>query len=233
MVFHRGKLGQLVPCLLMLALFAQPVCADEAVPSPECDNASVQQPDEVKISIPEIVVDEYRNTAQDLAVMTGLHNDLNSQLGGITTGQPLVAYEIDPNLSLLPSRAGVCARPSLKLTVGYSSLNVYMNIDIPRNSCIYNSIFSHEMHHVDIYKHYLSRNIEQIRKSVADKFNGRSYRFNSIFEAKQYIEILGQVFSQHLQEQFMHEVYAEQAGLDTQTEYSRIQLECAQAGHGL
>jgi hypothetical protein len=105
-------------------------------------------------------------------------------------------------------------------------MSVYMDREIPRNSCIYNAIFAHEMHHVAIYKDYITRNIEQIKQNVEAKFNGTVYYFPSIFAAKQYTEILGQVFSQHVSDRFLGEVYAEQRALDTQSEYTRMQNEC-------
>ena len=43
----------------------------------------------------------------------------------------------------------------------------------------------------------------------------------------------GEVTIDHLREKFIHEVNTEQAALDTQAEYSRMQLQCLPAGHSL
>ncbi len=158
--------------------------------------------------------------------MSGLYNETHRSIGGLTSAEPLVDYSVEPNMTILQDRSGVCARPALRLVLGYSAMNVYMDREIPRSSCIYNAIFAHEMHHVSIYREYLVRNLGSFRKAVDDKFDGRTYRFKSIYEAKQYIEILGQVFVQKLQSQFYREVMEEQRALDTQAEYTRMQSEC-------
>lgn len=214
----------------MLAVLATRCCivhADELTAESACDALTARLANTLKASIPDVGIDEYRNNSEDLAVISELHSDSHSYIGGITTASPLVEYEVEPNLALLPGKQGVCARPSISVVMGYSAISVLMNIEIPRNSCLYNSVFAHEMHHVDIYRHYINRNLDTFKSSVDAKFNGKSYLFNSIFEAKQYTEILGQVFAQHLKEKFMSEVNAEQKALDTQTEYARIQLECS------
>jgi hypothetical protein len=205
--------------------------ADEAAYEAECNAIAPRQANEVKASIAEIAVDESRSTSDDLAFMSGLYNEIDRSIGGITSADPLVHYQIDPNLALLPDRKGVCARPAIRLTIGYSSMNVFMDREIPRGSCLYNAIFAHEMHHVAIYKDYISHHIGQIRNDLDDKFNGKTYFFESLFKAKQYVEILGQVFTQHVREKYLGEVNAEQTALDTQAEYSRMQLECLPAGH--
>jgi hypothetical protein len=217
--------------MVFLALCGEAACAVESTSADDCVVIAPREANTVKSFIPDVAIDEYRNNAEDLAVMTGIHSDFNTYLGGITTANPLVDYEIEPNLAFLPDQNGVCARPAMKLTVGYSTMNVYMNIEIPRNTCIYNSIFSHEMHHVSIYKDYINHHIEQIRQSVEEKFDGKTYRFPTLFAAKQYVAILGQLFAQRVREKFLNEVYAEQEALDTQAEYSRIQLACVPVGH--
>ena len=216
---------------VILLLHSGKALPHAALSNEACNTVTTGQPNEVHVSIPEVVINEYANNSDDLAFMTGLHNDFGSRLGGITSANILVGYEIEPNIALLSDQQGVCAKPALKLTVGYSTLSVYMNIEIPRNSCLYNSIFSHEMHHVAIYKNYLADNIDRIRKMVDEKFNGRAYAFSTLFEAKQYVEILGEVFSQQMRERLSREVNLLQSALDTQTEYTRIQLECAPSGH--
>ena len=173
-----------------------------------------------------LTIDESRSTTEDLAVMASAYNSMERQIGGITSAEPLIEYEIESNMALLPNKQGICARPSLKLTLGYASMSVFMDREIPHNSCIYNSIFAHEMHHVAIYNDYIRHNIDFIKQRVDEKFNGKSYFFNSLFAAKQYVEILGQVFTQQVRDQFLGEVYAEQRALDTQSEYTRMQNEC-------
>ena len=180
----------------------------------------------VQLAIPGINLDESHSTSEDMAVMSGLYNEPHRSIGGLTTAQPLVEYVVSPNMAILPDRSGVCVRPSLQLTLGYSELNVYMDREIPRASCIYNAIFAHEMHHVAIYKDYLAKHLEQFRGLVDQKFNGRTYFFPAIFEAKQYVDILGQVLVQRIQSTFFSEVFAEQHALDTLGEYTRMQSEC-------
>lgn len=75
--------------------------------------------------------------------------------------------------------------------------------------------------------------VDESTQNIDTKFDGRAYYFRSIFEAKQYAQILGEVTIQHLREKFIHEVNAEYAALDTQAEYSRMQLQCLPAGHPL
>lgn len=212
--------------LLVAALLLAPSLASAETLEEQCARIAPRQANQVNVSIAKLTVDESKSTTEDLAVMAGLYNGIDRQLGGITSADPLVAHEIEPNMALLPDNKGVCARPSIKLTVGYASMSVYMDREIPRNSCIYNAIFAHEMHHVAIYKGYFTRNIEQIKQNVEAKFNGTVYYFPSIFAAKQYTEILGQVFTQHVSDRFLGEVYAEQRALDTQSEYTRMQSEC-------
>jgi hypothetical protein len=209
----------------VFVLFCRMPCAAETTPEDECEALTPRQQNEVSISIPKISVDESGNTSNDLADMAGTHNDARKSTGGITSATPLIDYEIFPNLALLPDRKGVCARPAFRLRIGHSSINIYMDREIQRGSC-YNAILTHEMHHVQIYKNYSNHHIEQIRKNVEDKFNGRVYFFKSIFAAKQYVEILGQVFIQHVGEKFFAEVNAEQNALDTEAEYLRVQREC-------
>jgi hypothetical protein len=158
--------------------------------------------------------------------MAGLYNESDRVIGGLTSAVPLVEYEVVPNYFILPNQKGICARPALLLTVGYSAMKVSMDREIPRESCIYNAIFAHEMHHVSIYKNYIESHIEQMKQHVDAKFNGSAYHFNSVNEAKQYMEILGQVFIQKLRDGFLSEVEVEQTALDTQAEYSRMQLSC-------
>ncbi len=207
-------------------LFGGLSCAAERTLEAQCADMAPFQPNMVKVSIAEIAIDESRSTTEDLAVMAGLYNGMDRAIGGLTSAEPLVDYVIEPNFVLLPNGQGVCARPSIALTVGYSAMNVYMDREIPRGSCIYNAIFAHEMHHVAIYKDYLKHHLDEIRQRVDSKFNGNIYVFKSIFEAKQYVEILGQVFSHHVKETFFGDVYAEQNALDTQAEYTRMQGEC-------
>lgn len=218
-------MGFLINALVAALLLAPSLVSAEALEE-QCDRIAPWEANQVNVSIAELTVDQSKSTTEDLAVMAGLYNGIDRQLGGITSADPLVAHEMEPNMALLPDNKGVCVRPSIKLTVGYATMNVYMDREIPRNSCIYNAIFAHEMHHVAIYKDYFTRNIEQIKQSVEAKFNGTVYYFPSIFDAKQYTEILGQVFTQHVSDRFLGEVYAEQRALDTQSEYTRMQSEC-------
>jgi hypothetical protein len=227
---YGNKFWQLSPiCIVLLTViifYSRVSFAVESVSEDQCFAITTLQPNEVNISIAKISIDESRSTSEDMAVMAGLYNGIDRSIGGLTSAEPLIDYKVDPNLALLPDEKGVCARPSIKLTIGYSSMNIYMDREIAHSSCIYNVIFAHEMHHVAIYKDYISRNFEQIKQSAENKFNGRTYVFNSIFEAKQYIEILGQVFIQHVREKFLSEVSAEQVALDSQTEYTRMKNQC-------
>lgn len=216
---------------LLSCLFALSAIAGEPTPEQACDAIAERTANTVTPSIPELVVDEATQTTEDLALMSGFHNDNRSTVGGITASAPLVRHEIISNLVLLPDGKGVCARPAIHLTIGYQHLSVFMDWEIPRNSCIYNAIFAHEMHHVAIYKDYLKNHLDAFRQNTDAKFNGKPYFFKSLYEAKQYIEILGDVFTQHLKAQFMAEVSAEQYALDTEAEYSRMQMECAGGGH--
>jgi len=199
--------------------------AEDATQS-TCDDIAPRTANAVQMSIAEIVIDESHSTKEDMAVMSGLYNELNRAIGGLTTAEPMVKSEVVANMVIKPDQSGVCARPALKLVVGYSAMNVYMDREIPRSTCIYNAIFAHEMHHVAIYKDYIRNHLDEIRQRVDEKFNGRAYTFKSIFEAKQYVEILGQVFVQRVTEQFFHDVTAQQMALDTQAEYTRMQSEC-------
>lgn len=217
--------------LLQLLILSCGALASEADDVAACDAMTQSQPNLVQIAMPALVVDEVTSNTEDMAVMSGLYNDLGRTIGGITSATPLIEYEVVSNLALLPNQRGVCAKPSISMRVGYQTMAVYMDSEIPRSSCIYNAIFAHEMHHVAIYKDYVASHLEQIRQGADEKFNGRAYFFKSLFQAKQYVEILGQVFAQRVREKFMHEVNAEQAALDTQAEYSRMQLECVSAGH--
>lgn len=217
---------RLTICSILTLLFSTHGYAADASQEAVCAEIAPRSANEVKTSIAEIVVDESRSTSEDMAVMSGLYNELNRSIGGLTTAEPLVDSRIEPNLAILPDQSGVCARPAFRLTIGYSAMNVYMDREIPRSSCIYNAIFAHEMHHVAIYKDYLTHHLAQIRQRVDEKFNGKTYVFRSIFEAKQYVDILGQVFAQHVREQFFREVIGEQQALDTLAEYTRMQSEC-------
>lgn len=209
--------------LLVLASHGRVMAASQET---TCAEIAPRSANVVNPSIAEIAIDESRSTSEDMAVMSGLYNVMNRSIGGLTAAEPLVEYRIEPNLAILPDQSGVCARPAFKLTIGYSAMNVYMDREIPRSSCIYNAIFAHEMHHVAIYKDYLAQHLEPLRQRVDEKFNGKAYVFRSIGEAKQYVEILGQVFAQHVREQFFGEVIAEQQALDTLAEYTRMQSEC-------
>jgi len=196
-----------------------------------CSRLIVSQPNKVSSAIPELLVDESTTTTEDLAVMSGLYNDIGRSIGGITSAQALVESEVISNMALLPNQRGVCAKPAINMRVGYQSLSVFMDRELVRSSCIYNAIFAHEMHHVAIYKDYVSEHLAQIQQSADDKFNGKVYFFPTLFQAKQYIETLGQVFAQHVRDKFTREVNARQAALDTQAEYSRMQLECTSTGY--
>jgi hypothetical protein len=211
---------------LMATFWLHPAFADEEAPIEACNRLVPAVSNSVDTAIPDVRIDEDRNNTEDLAAMAGLYNDRSHRLGGITYAAPKFDYEVDPNLALLPENQGVCARPAMHLTLGYNNFSIFMNIDLPRGTCLYNAVLSHEMHHVDIYRNYLSRNLPRFKQQVEDKFNGRIYHFNTIYEAKQYTEILGQVFMQKLQRVFTSEVNAEQAALDTQAEYARVQLSC-------
>lgn len=191
-----------------------------------CGKITHAQENQIAIAIPEMTLDEATSTTEDLAVMSGLYNDIGRSIGGITSAIPLLDYEVMPNLALLPEHRGVCASPAIRMKVGYRSLGVYMDREIPRSSCIYNAIFAHEMHHVAIYKNYVTAHLDRIKHSADAKFNGKIYYFDTLFQAKQYVEILGDVFAKNMRERFFSEVNAEQAALDTQSEYSRMQLEC-------
>jgi hypothetical protein len=210
----------------MLSLAGLAVAA-EAEDEAACDTITQRQQNQVVLSMPELTVDEATATTEDLAVMSGLYNDIGRSIGGITSATPLVEYKMDSSLALLPDQRGVCAKPAITLRLGYQTLGVYMDREIPRSSCIYNAIFAHEMHHVAIYKDYLTRHLEEIRQGADAKFNGRAYFFPTLFQAKQYLEILGEVYVGHVREKFLHEVNAEQRALDTQAEYSRMQMECS------
>jgi hypothetical protein len=131
---------QLFKITAMILFFAMPLASAETVEE-QCARIAPQQSNQVNVSIAELTVDESKSTTEDLAVMAGLYNGIDQQLGGLTSAEPLVAHEIEPNLALLPDNKGVCARPSIKLTVGYASMSVYMDREIPRNSCIYNAPF--------------------------------------------------------------------------------------------
>ena len=219
-----------LPCLMitlgMAVVWTHSAHADEDPVIAECSQLVSSLPNSVDSALPAVRIDEDRNNSEDLAYIAGFHNDRNHRLGGITNAIPKFDYEVDPNLAFLPDNRGVCARPALHLTLGYNNFSIFMNIDLPRNTCLYNAVLSHEMHHVDIYRNYLNKNLPRFKQLVDDKFNGRAYRFNTIYEAKQYTEILGQVFMQKLQHLFSSEVNAEQADLDTQAEYARVQLSC-------
>lgn len=217
--------------LLQLLIWTGGVLASEAEDEASCDAMIQRQQNQISITMPDLVIDEATTTTEDLAVMSGLYNDLGRAIGGITSAIPLIEFKVSPNLSLLPNQRGVCAKPAISMRVGYQTMGVYMDREIPRSSCIYNAIFAHEMHHVAIYKDYVASHLEQIKQSADAKFNGKAYFFRSLFQAKQYVEILGDEFVQHAREKFIHEVNAEQAALDTQAEYSRMQMECISAGH--
>ena len=207
--------------LFSLTSFANPLSVDD-----ECQSLAPRSSNVVKTSIAEIAIDQSSSTTSDLADMAGLYNESDRVIGGLTSAVPLVEYEVVPNYLILPNQKGLCARPTLLLTIGYSAIKISMDREIPRESCIYNAIFAHEMHHVSIYKNYIDTHVEQMKQNVAAKFNEGAYHFNSINEAKQYMEILGQVFIQKLRDKFLSEVEAEQVALDTQAEYSRMQLSC-------
>lgn len=207
--------------LFSLVAFSNPVSVDDV-----CHSLAPRSSNLVKTSIAEITIDQSSNTTSDLADMAGLYNESDRVIGGLTSAVPLVEYEVVPNYLILPNQKGICARPALLLTVGYSNMKISMDREIPRESCIYNAIFAHEMHHVSIYKNYIDTHVEQMKQNVAVKFNEGAYHFNSINEAKQYMEILGQVFIRKLRDKFLSEVEVEQAALDTQAEYSRMQLSC-------
>lgn len=221
----RCALSKLRWCGPILLTFSLQGYAMDATQS-TCDDIAPRAANEVQVSIAEIAIDESHSTKEDMAVMSGLYNELNRSIGGLTTAEPMVKHEMIANMVILADQSGVCARPALKLVVGYSAMNVYMDREIPRSTCIYNAIFAHEMHHVAIYKDYIHNRLDQIRQRVDEKFNGKVYSFKSIFEAKQYVEILGQVFAQRISEQFFNEVIAQQMALDTQAEYTRMQSEC-------
>jgi hypothetical protein len=232
--FSAGKRGNIFPQFTLGVIFLLTVLVSFSTMSLAVENATEAlcaaitplQPNEVKSSIAGISIDETKSTSQDMAEIAGLYNGIDKSIGGLTSAEPLLEYEVDPNLSLMRDREGVCARPSIRLTIGYSAMKIYMDREIPHSSCIYNAIFAHEMHHVAIYKDYISRNIEQIRQTVENKFNGSTYFFQSISEAKQYTGILGQVLIQHIREKFLSDVYAEQSALDSETEYRRMQNQC-------
>ncbi len=207
--------------LLSGVVFANPISTDG-----ECLNISPTSSNLVKTSIATVEVDQSSSTSSDLADMAGLYNESDRVIGGLTSATPLVEYEVDPNYFILPNQKGLCARPALLLTVGYSAIKVSVDREIPRESCIYNAIYAHEMHHVSIYKNYIDTHVKQMKQDVDAKFNGSAYHFNSINEAKQYMEILGLIFIQKLRDKFLSEVEAEQTALDTQAEYSRMQLSC-------
>lgn len=220
----RAAMRVLLTALMMLA--AGTAVAAEAGHEEACAAITPRIENQVRTAVPEVVIDEASQTTDDLAVMSGFRNDSRNTVGGVTAATPLIEYEVVSNLAIPANRQGVCARPAIKLTLGYKNLNVYMDWEIPRGSCIYNAIFAHEMHHVAIYKDYLNRRIGQVRQSADAKFDGRTYFFRSLYEAKQYVEILGEVFARHVSDQFFSEINAEQAALDNQAEYSRMQMEC-------
>lgn len=207
-------------------LFSEVAYANSVDADDECQSLSPTSRNLVKTAISEVAIDQSNSTTSDLADMAGLYNESDRVIGGLTSAVPLVEYEVVPNYLILPNQKGICARPALLLTVGYSAMKVSMDREIPRESCIYNAIFAHEMHHVSIYKNYIESHVEQMKQHVDAKFNGSAYHFNSINEAKQYMEILGQMFVQKLRDGFLSEVEAEQVALDTQAEYSRMQLSC-------
>lgn len=215
---------------MLLVLITFKVTAAENLQT-QCETLATRADNQVITAIPDIVVDEYSHTSDDLAFLSGFHNDNWQSVGGVTSAIPLVKHEVVSNMALLPNGQGVCVRPAINVTVGYQTMSIFMENEIPRQSCIYNAIFAHEMHHVSIFKDYLVNHQQQIKQSVNEKFDGRAYYFKTIFEAKQYIEILGDVFIQHLKQKFIGEVNIEQAALDTQAEYSRMQMECLPAGH--
>lgn len=217
--------------MFILLLVTIGAVAGEIASSAECEAVTKRTDNLVKTSIPELVVDEFSRTTDELAFMSGFHNDNSQEVGGVTSAIPLVQQEVMPNMAILPGSKGVCIRPAINIIIGYQSLSVFMDNEIPRRSCIYNAIFAHEMHHVSIFKDYIANHQKQIKQSMDDKFNGRAYYFRSIFEAKQYAQISGEATAQHLTEKFISEVNAEQAALDTQAEYSRMELQCLPAGH--
>ena len=216
-------------CLYLTAisfLFSEVAFANAVSANDECLNLSPTSGSLVRTSIANVTIDQSSSTTSDLADMAGLYNESDRMIGGLTSAIPLVEYEVVPNYLILPNQKGICARPALLLTVGYSAMKVSMDREIPRESCIYNAIFAHEMHHVSIYKSYIDTHIEQMKQHVDAKFNGSAYHFSSVNEAKQYMDILGQIFIQKFRDQFFSEVEAEQTALDTQVEYSRMQLSC-------
>jgi hypothetical protein len=222
-----SKLGLI--CLYLLVnvfLFSEIAFANAVGADEECQKLSPTSSNRIETSISEIAIDQSSSTTSDLADMAGLYNESDRVIGGLTSAVPLVEYEVVPNYLILPNQKGICARPALILTVGYSAMKVSMDREIQRESCIYNAIFAHEMHHVSIYKNYIKSHIVQMKQHVDAKFNGSAYYFNSVNEAKQYMEILGQVFIQKLRDRFLSEVEVEQTALDTQAEYSRMQLSC-------
>lgn len=224
--WHKRVAAKIESVLVLIAFCCQSSLAIAGPFEEQCAEIAPRQSNVVNVSMAELTIDESRSTTEDLAIMAGTYNGMDRQIGGVASAEPLIEHKIDANLALLPDAKGVCARPAIKLTIGYASMSVFMDREIPRNSCIYNAIFAHEMHHIAIYKDYIRRNIDQIKQGVEEKFNGKVYFFESIFSAKQYVEILGQVFVRHVSDKFLGEIYAEQRALDTQSEYTRMQNEC-------
>jgi hypothetical protein len=192
----------------------------------ECEKQVPHVSNEVVFSIPEVNLDEQTQTTEDLAVIAGVHNGEHMQIGGVTSARFLFNSEIRPNMVTLGPGMGVCARPAMKITIGYTSISVYMDWEIQHSSCIYNAIFTHEMHHVSIYKNYLTSHQGQIKAELDQRLGSQTHYFKTENEAQQYVQTLADDFSQYWRRKFISEVDAEQSGLDTQAEYTRVQRQC-------
>ena len=223
-VFYYSFLVSCIFATQMVMADTNPVAGTGGIE--ECEKRVPHASNEVVFSIPEMVMDEQTQTTEDLAEMSGVHNGEHMHVGGVTSAKFLFTSEARTNMVTLENGMGVCARPAVKITMGYQSINVYMDWEIQHSSCIYNAIFSHEMHHVSIYKNYLTGHQAQIKADVDQKFGNQAYYFKTEKEAEQYVQTLVHDFSQYWRNKFISEVDAEQSGLDTQAEYSRIQMQC-------
>lgn len=64
-----------------------------------------------------------------------------------------------------------CLYPMLKLITGYAPMTIFIASELPERGCAYNAVFTHEKHHVEIYRQHLPRMAQTVEQGLKPVFS--------------------------------------------------------------
>ena len=151
-----------------------------------------------------------------------------SQSNLLTLG--LVAAEMKATLEyatngIIQRRTGrYCMRPSVRVTLSYSPMTLFVAREETQGSCEFELTMEHELKHVRTFEAFLPDAAAQIEASLGAEFGNRIQYFPSEAEAAHHVKEITRDFLGPFVSHNMSKVKALQAQVDSPAEYERIRL---------